>query len=41
MLREAKGKPDPVAVAKLRRRYDIEQLTALRNPPPVHAHAAD
>ena len=39
MLREAKGKPDPAAVAELRRRYDIEQLTALRNPPPVHAHA--
>jgi quercetin dioxygenase-like cupin family protein len=41
ILREAKGKPDLAAVAKLRRRYDIEQLTALRNPPPVHAHAAD
>lgn len=40
MLREAQGKPDPKAVAELRRRYDIEQLTALRNPPPpVHAHA--
>jgi quercetin dioxygenase-like cupin family protein len=39
MLREAKGKPDPAAVAELRRRYDIEQLTALRNPPPVHEHA--
>jgi quercetin dioxygenase-like cupin family protein len=40
MLGEAKGKPDPAAVAELRRRYDIEQLTALRNPPPVHEHAA-
>jgi hypothetical protein len=40
MLGEAKGKPDPAAVAELRRRYDIEQLTALRNPPPVHDHAA-
>ena len=39
MLRQAKGKPDPAAVAELRRRYDIEQLTALRNPPPVHEHA--
>jgi len=39
MLREAKGKPDPAAVAELRRRYDIEQLTSLRNPPPVHARA--
>jgi len=25
-------------VAELRRRYDIEQLTALRNPTPVHPH---
>ena len=40
MLGEAKGKPDPAAVAEVRRRYDIEQLTALRNPPPVHDHAA-
>jgi quercetin dioxygenase-like cupin family protein len=39
MLRQARGKPDPAAVAELRRRYDIEQLTALRNPPPVHEHA--
>ena len=38
MLREARGKPDPAAVAELRRRYDIEQLTALRNAP-QHAHA--
>jgi quercetin dioxygenase-like cupin family protein len=38
LLREARGKPDPAAVAELRRRYDIEQLTALRNPP-QHAHA--
>ena len=38
LLREAKGKPHPAAVAELRRRYDIEQLTALRNPP-QHAHA--
>ena len=30
LLREAKGRPDPQAVAELRRRYDIEQLTALR-----------
>ena len=37
MLREAKGKPDPAAVAELRRRYDIEQLTALRNAPPETA----
>jgi len=35
MLRQAKGRADPAAVAELRRRYDIEQLTALRNPPPV------
>src|SRR5439155_707704 len=35
LLREAKGRPDPAAVAELRRRYDIEQLTALRNPAPV------
>jgi oxalate decarboxylase/phosphoglucose isomerase-like protein (cupin superfamily) len=39
MLREVQGKPDPKAVAELRRRYDIEQLTALRNPPPVHVEA--
>ena len=32
LLREAKGRPDPDAVARLRRRYDIEQLTALGNP---------
>jgi len=32
LLREAKGPPDPGAVAELRRRYDIEQLTALHNP---------
>src|SRR5205823_5607997 len=35
LLREAKGRPDAAAVAELRRRYDIEQLTALRNPVPV------
>jgi len=40
LLGGAEGKPDPAAVAELRRRYDIEQLTALRNPPPVHDHAA-
>ncbi|OLB91187.1 MAG: hypothetical protein AUI15_23225 [Actinobacteria bacterium 13_2_20CM_2_66_6] len=38
VLREAKGRPDPAAVGELRRRYDIEQLTALRNPAP-RAHA--
>jgi quercetin dioxygenase-like cupin family protein len=38
LLREARGKPDPAMVAELRRRYDIEQLTALSNPPqPTHA----
>jgi len=38
LLREAGGKPDPKAVAALRSRYDIEQLTALRNPvQPIHA----
>jgi len=37
LLREARGRPDPGAVAELRRRYDIEQLTALRNPP-QHSH---
>ena len=36
LLREARGRPDPKAVAELRRRYDIEQLTARRNPAPVH-----
>ena len=35
LLREAKGRPDPAAVIELRRRYDIEQLTALRNLPPA------
>jgi quercetin dioxygenase-like cupin family protein len=35
LLREARGKPDPAAVAELRRRYDIEQLTPLRNPVPI------
>jgi quercetin dioxygenase-like cupin family protein len=39
LLREANGRPDPVAVAELRRRYDIEQLTTLRNPP-LHVSAA-
>lgn len=39
MLREARGKPDPAVVAALRRRYDIEQITPLRNPPPQPAHA--
>jgi oxalate decarboxylase/phosphoglucose isomerase-like protein (cupin superfamily) len=29
LLRAAAGRPDPAAVAELRRRYDIEQLTAL------------
>lgn len=38
LLREAGGRPDPKAVAELRRRYDIEQLTSLRNPAPVHPH---
>jgi len=38
LLREAERKPHPAAVAELRRRHDIEQLTALRNPP-QHAHA--
>ena len=33
LLRETRGRPDPGAVAALRRRYDIEQLTPLRNPP--------
>ena len=33
LLREARGRPDPGAVAALRRRYDIEQLTPLRNAP--------
>jgi oxalate decarboxylase/phosphoglucose isomerase-like protein (cupin superfamily) len=31
LLRSANGRPDPAAVADLRRRYDIEQLTALRS----------
>jgi len=35
MLREAKGRPDTAAIVELRRRYDIEQLTALRNPASV------
>ena len=39
MLHAAHGRPDPEAVAELRRRYDIEQLTALRNPAPVHGTA--
>ena len=30
LLQAANGRPDPVAVADLRRRYDIEQLTMLR-----------
>ena len=30
LLQASKGRPDPAAVAELRRRYDIEQLTALR-----------
>jgi oxalate decarboxylase/phosphoglucose isomerase-like protein (cupin superfamily) len=30
LLRAANGRPDPAEVAELRRRYDIEQLTALR-----------
>ena len=29
ILRMSPGKPDPAAIAALRRRYDIEQLTAL------------
>lgn len=33
LLREAKGRPDPAAVAALRRRHDIEQLTPLRISP--------
>ncbi len=31
LLQAADGRPDPAAVAGLRRRYDIEQLTALRS----------
>jgi uncharacterized RmlC-like cupin family protein len=31
LLRAANGRPDSAAVADLRRRYDIEQLTALRS----------
>lgn len=31
LLRAAGGRPDPAKVAELRRRYDIEQLTALSN----------
>jgi oxalate decarboxylase/phosphoglucose isomerase-like protein (cupin superfamily) len=31
LLQSAQGRPDPAAVADLRRRYDIEQLTALRS----------
>jgi oxalate decarboxylase/phosphoglucose isomerase-like protein (cupin superfamily) len=31
LLQTANGRPDPAAVAELRRRYDIEQLTALRS----------
>ena len=38
LLRESRGRPDPEAVAELRRRYDIEQLTALRNAGPAHTH---
>lgn len=38
LLRESGGRADPQAVAELRRRYDIEQLTALRNAGPVHTH---
>jgi oxalate decarboxylase/phosphoglucose isomerase-like protein (cupin superfamily) len=30
LLQAARGRPDPAEVAELRRRYDIEQLTALR-----------
>ena len=30
LLQAANGRPDPAAVAELRRRYDIEQLTPLR-----------
>jgi NAD(P)-dependent dehydrogenase (short-subunit alcohol dehydrogenase family) len=30
LLRAAGGRPDAAAVAELRRRYDIEQLTMLR-----------
>jgi uncharacterized RmlC-like cupin family protein len=44
LLRRSDGKPDQKDVAELRRRYDIEQLTALRRdlhpqPPPDHRHA--
>jgi oxalate decarboxylase/phosphoglucose isomerase-like protein (cupin superfamily) len=31
LLRSASGRPDPAAVLELRRRYDIEQLTAMRS----------
>ena len=30
LLQATNGRPDPAKVAELRRRYDIEQLTALR-----------
>jgi oxalate decarboxylase/phosphoglucose isomerase-like protein (cupin superfamily) len=30
LMQAANGRPDPAKVAELRRRYDIEQLTALR-----------
>jgi len=34
LLQAADGRPDPAAVAELRRRHDIEQLTALRSGRP-------
>lgn len=39
LLRKASGRPDPKDVAEIRRRYDIEQLTALRDGARAHANA--
>jgi quercetin dioxygenase-like cupin family protein len=42
LLQRSGGRPDPKAVADLRRRYDIEQLTTLRDGrrPGAHDHTA-
>lgn len=39
LLKRSEGRPDPKEVATLRRRFDIEQLTALRDGPPSVQHS--
>lgn len=41
LLRRSDGNPDPKEVAELRRRYDIQQLTAMRDPKQSHRETGE